>query len=176
MNKQEKTELLDELKDVFSESTVFYVTDCSTMTVEKTNKLRRTCHEQGIEMRVIKNTLVRKALQDLDESRYEELFSALHGPSAFLFAEVGNQPAKLIKAFRSKNETDRPHFKAAYVDGAVFLGEDQLDNLTKLKSKNELLGELLGLLQSPARNVIGALQSGGHTLAGLVKALEERGQ
>jgi large subunit ribosomal protein L10 len=176
MNKQEKTDLLGELKEVFSESTVFYVTDCSTMTVDKVNKLRRTCHEQGIQMRVLKNTLVRKALQEVDESRYQDLFSALHGPSALLFAEVGNQPAKMIKAFRTANETERPALKAAYIDGAVFLGEDQLDNLVKLKSKYELLGELVGLLQSPARNVLGALQSGGHTLAGLVKALEERGE
>jgi large subunit ribosomal protein L10 len=176
MNKQEKTELLDELKEVFSESTVFYVTDCSTMTVEKVNKLRRTCHEQGIQMRVLKNTLVRRALQEVDENRYQDLYTALNGPSALLFAEVGNQPAKMIKAFRKANETERPALKAAYIDGAVFLGEDQLDNLVKLKSKYELLGELVGLLQSPARNVLGALQSGGHTLAGLVKALEERGQ
>lgn len=176
MNKNEKTELLEELREVFSDSTVFYVTDCSTMSVAKVNKLRRTCHEQGIQLRVLKNSLVRKALKEIDADRYTELFDALHGPSAVMFAEVGNHPAKLIKEFRKKNESERPLLKAAYVDGAVFLGEDQLDSLTKLKSKYELLGELLGLLQSPVRNVLGALQSGGHTLAGLIKTLEERGE
>jgi len=129
---------------------------------------------KGVKMRVIKNTLIRKALESASaDKNYEAIFSELKGPTAVLYAEgAANIPAKVLKEFRAGNE--RPLLKAAYIDTAIFIGDDQLDTLTKLKSKEQLLGEVLGLLQSPARNVISALQSGGQTIAGLVKTLQER--
>lgn len=143
------------------------------MTVAQINSFRRICHEKGIEVKVVKNTLARKAMEALPADKgYADLYEALHGPTAMLFADAGNAPAKVIKDFRATSE--RPILKAAYIDSAVFLGDDQLDVLIAIKSKNELIGEIISLLQSPAKNVIGALQSGGHKLAGLVKALEER--
>lgn len=172
MTKAEKTALIEELREKFTSSNTFYVTDCSTLTVEVINNLRRECFKSGMTLQVVKNTIIRKALEGVSETAYTELFDALHGPSAILFAEVGNAPARLIKEFRKEKE--RPIVKAAYVDGAIFLGDDQLDILTKLKSKDEMLGEVIGLLQSPATNVISALKSSGGKIAGLLKTLEER--
>jgi large subunit ribosomal protein L10 len=172
MTKAEKSAVIEELKEVFASSNCFYVTDCSALTVEHVNNLRRTCFEQGIQLRVIKNTLIRKALEQVSDTQYTELYSSLEGPTAIMFAETGNAPARLIKAFREKH--DKPVVKAAYIDSAIFVGDDQLDNLTKLKSRDELIGEIVGLLQSPATNVISALQSAGGKLAGILKTLEER--
>ena len=174
MTKQEKTAVIEELKGVFANLYFFYITDASTLSVEKINNFRRLCFERGVQMRVIKNTLIRKALESAaSEKNYEAIFGELKGPTAVLYAEgAANIPAKVLKEFRAGN--DRPLLKAAYIDTAVFIGDDQLDALTKLKSKEQLLGEVIGLLQSPARNVISALQSGGQTIAGLVKTLQER--
>jgi len=174
MTKQEKTAVIEELKGVFANLDFFYITDASTLSVEQINNFRRLCFNKGVKMRVIKNTLIRKALESASaDKNYEAIFSELKGPTAVLYAEgAANIPAKVLKEFRAGNE--RPLLKAAYIDTAVFIGYDQLDTLTKLKSKEQLLGEVLGLLQSPARNVISALQSGGQTIAGLVKTLQER--
>ena len=174
MTKQEKTAVIEELKGVFANLDFFYITDASTLSVEQINNFRRLCFNKGVKMRVIKNTLIRKALESASaDKNYEAIFSELKGPTAVLYAEgAANIPAKVLKEFRAGNE--RPLLKAAYIDSAVFIGDDQLDTLTKLKSKEQLLGEVLGLLQSPARNVISALQSGGQTIAGLVKTLQER--
>lgn len=172
MTKAEKTALIEELREKFASSSTFYVTDCSTLTVEVINNLRRECFNSGMTLQVVKNTIIRKALEGVSETAYTELFGALHGPTAILFAEVGNAPARLIKEFRKEKE--RPIVKAAYVDGAIFLGDDQLEMLTKLKSRDEMLGEVIGLLQSPASNVISALKSSGGKIAGLLKTLEER--
>ena len=173
MNKTEKGATIETLKDKINESSFFYLADASSMTVAQINSFRRICHEKGIEVKVVKNTLARKAMEALPADKgYADLYEALHGPTAMLFADAGNAPAKVIKDFRATSE--RPILKAAYIDSAVFLGDDQLDVLIAIKSKNELIGEIISLLQSPAKNVIGALQSGGHKLAGLVKALEER--
>ncbi len=173
MNKTEKGATIEALKDKINESSFFYLADASSMTVAQINSFRRICHEKGIEVKVVKNTLARKAMEALPAYKgYADLYEALHGPTAMLFADAGNAPAKVIKDFRATSE--RPILKAAYIDSAVFLGDDQLDVLIAIKSKNELIGEIISLLQSPAKNVIGALQSGGHKLAGLVKALEER--
>ena len=173
MNKTEKGATIEALKDKINESSFFYLADASSMTVSQINSFRRICHEKGIEVKVVKNTLARKAMEALPADKgYADLYEALHGPTAMLFADAGNAPAKVIKDFRATSE--RPILKAAYIDSAVFLGDDQLDVLIAIKSKNELIGEIISLLQSPAKNVIGALQSGGHKLAGLVKALEER--
>lgn len=173
MNKTDKGTTIEALKDKFDASSFFYLADASSMTVAQITKFRRLCHEKGIEVKVVKNTLARKAMEALPESRgFKDIFDALHGPTAVLFSDQGNLPARILKEFRGSG--DKPVLKAAYIDSAVFKGDDQIDVLIAIKSKNELIGELIALLQSPVRNVIGALQSGGHKLAGLVKALEDR--
>ncbi len=173
MNKTDKGTTIEALKDKFDTSSFFYLADASSMSVAQITKFRRLCYEKGIEVKVVKNTLARKAMEALPESRgFKDIFDALHGPTAVLFSDQGNLPARILKEFRGSG--DRPVLKAAYIDSAVFKGDDQIDVLIAIKSKNELIGELIALLQSPARNVIGALQSGGHKLAGLVKALEDR--
>jgi len=171
MTKDEKNATLVELTGVFSKSENFYITDTSGLTVENVNKLRRLCFKSGVKMRVAKNTLIRKALE-ANGVVDVELLKALNGPTSILFSEVANTPGKVIKEFRKTNE--RPILKAAYIGSAIFIGDKQIDSLASLKSKNELIGEIIGLLQSPAKNVVGALQSGGNKLAGIIKALENR--
>lgn len=178
MNREEKTALLGELAETFANSRYFYVTDTSAMTVEKVNKLRRICFEKGIRLQVVKNSLIRKALEQAEQksdNRYSDLMPALKGMSALMFTDNGSEPARLLKEFR-ESEGDKPGLKAAFIDNDVFVGDDQLDALTKIKSKQDLLGELIGLLQSPIQNLLGALQSGGNTIAGVLKTLEERGE
>lgn len=173
MTREEKTAVIEELKTKFDETSFFYVTDSSTMTVEQVNKLRSMLFEKGIEMRVVKNTLARKAMEALGEDRnYDQLFDSLKGPTALLFTDVANAPARVLKDFRKSSE--KPVLKAAYINTDVFIGDDQIETLAKLKSKEELLGELIGLLQSPMRNLVGALQSGSNNITGLLKALSER--
>ncbi len=173
MNKAQKTEVISFLTDKFANSSVFYLTDSSTLTVEQVNKLRRICFEKDVEFKVIKNTLSRKALEpSAEEKGFEPLYEHLKGPTAIMFSETGNLPAKIIKEFRK--EYERPILKAAYIDSAVYAGDDQLDTLAKIKSKEELIGDIIGLLQSPVKNVVGSLQSSGNTISGLLKALEER--
>ncbi len=174
MTKAEKTVLIEELKDKFENTPFFYVADASTMTVEKVNAFRRLCFEQGVEMRVVKNTLAKKALEGAPkEKNYEGIFPAFKGPTALLFTEVNNVPARILKDFRKDNE--RPILKAAYIDSAIYEGDESIEALTKLKSKEELIGDVIGLLQSPIKNLVGALKSGGDTIMNLLKALEERG-
>lgn len=175
MTRAEKSTAITELKEKFGNSSFFYLTDSSTLTVEQINKLRGLCHEKGVEMRVIKNTLAIKALEEAPEEKgYADLYQALKGPTAVMFTETANVPAKIIEEFRG-GDGERPILKAAYIDTAVFIGDDQLKSLSQLKSKEDLVGEIISLLQSPAKNVISALKSGGSTLSGLLKALEERG-
>lgn len=171
MKKSEKNDVIADLQKKFSENTFFYMTDASTLTVEKVNQLRRICFEKGIEMKVAKNTFVRKALEANGMS-IEALEPALHGPTTLFFSSTSNAPAKLIKEFRGKDE--KPSLKAAWIDSDVFLGDKQLDVLVALKSKEELVGEIISLLQSPAKNVISGLKSGGGKLAGIIKTLSER--
>ncbi len=174
MTKAEKTATIEALKEKLSNIQYFYITDSSTLTVAQVNKFRRMCFDRGIEMRVVKNTLVKKAMESApEEKNYAELFEALNGPTAILFADTANAPAKLLKVFRQDNE--KPTLKAAYIDTDVFLGDNQIEVLASLKSKEDLIGEIIGLLQSPAKNVVGALQSGGQKLMGILKTLEERG-
>jgi len=173
MNKQEKDQVIEQLRDKFDNTAYIYFTDASAMTVEQVNKLRRMCFQQGIEMTVVKNKLAKKAMERLgEERRFEPVFKALAGPTAIMLTDTANAPAKLIKEFR-KGGT-KPALKAAYIDSDVFFGEESLEVLIALKSKAELVGEIIMLLQSPAKNVISSLQSAGQTIAGLVKTLEER--
>jgi large subunit ribosomal protein L10 len=173
MNKQEKDQVIADLKDKFDNSAYIYFTDASSMTVEEVNKLRRMCFNKGIKMTVVKNKLARKAMEALGEERkFAPVFAALAGPTAIMLTDTANAPAKLIKEFRADGK--RPALKAAYIDSDVFFGEESLDALIALKSKEELVGDVIMLLQSPARNVISALQSGGNKIAGLLKTLEER--
>jgi len=170
MTKVEKQQEIEALKQMFSSATNFYVTDTSSLTVQEVNGLRRLCFEQGVKMRVAKNTLIYKALEVTNKQ--DELEVALKGQTALLFCDVANVPAKIIKKFRKDKE--RPKLKGAYIDTAIYIGDDQLETLATLKSKNELIGDVIGLLQSPAKNVLGALLSGKSKLAGIVKTLSER--
>lgn len=171
MTRQQKLQEVAELTEKFNSAKNFYITDASTLTVEKINQFREACYKSDIEYRVAKNTLIKKALEQA-EGNYDDVFDVLKGHSSIMFAEVANVPARTLKDFREKN--DKPLLKAAYIDSDVFVGDNQLEILSKLKSKEELLGEVIGLLQSPAKNVISALQSGGQTLSGLLKTLSER--
>lgn len=173
MNKEQKTAVIEELKETVGKYDNFYLTDASAMTVEEVNKLRRMCFENGIRYEVVKNTLLRKAFE-AHGAKYEGLFTLLHGETSVMFSESSNQPAKLIKKFRKENDKEKPLLKGAYVGADVFLGDNSLDALISLKSKEELIGEIIGLLQSPAKNVISALLSSEKKLAGIVKTLSEK--
>jgi large subunit ribosomal protein L10 len=174
MTRTDKGLLIQELKEKFDNSSYFYITDASSLSVTKTNALRRVCFEKGVEVKTVKNTLAIQAMTGLDASKnFEAIFGGFKGQSTVLFSEDGKLPANIIKEFRGKNA--KPMLKAAYIDSDVFFGDDQLELLTKLKSKNELLGDIIFLLQSPAKNVVGALKSSGSKLAGILKTLEQRG-
>lgn len=172
MRKEEKQEIVQALTDQIKSYGNFYITDTADLTVAKINNIRRKCFEKGIKIQVAKNSLIVKALEAAGVDS-EELKGVLKGASTILFSEVGNAPAKLIKELRK--EGDKPVLKGAYIDASVFVGDAQLDSLVALKSKEELIGDIIGLLQSPAKNVVSALKSGGSTIAGLVKTLQERG-
>jgi large subunit ribosomal protein L10 len=171
MTKEEKSRVIEDLTAQLAGSNVVYVTDISGLNAENTSNLRRACYKAGIQLSVVKNTLLEKAMGSLDNN-YGELPSILKGSTSIMIAENGNAPAKIIKEFRKRS--DKPVLKGAYIHEAVFIGDNQLDILVSLKSKEEVVGEIIGLLQSPAKNVISALKSGGNTIAGLVKTLSER--
>ncbi len=176
MTKEEKIKIVKELTGKFEENKFFYVTDASGLTVDQVNAFRRLCFEQGVEYNVYKNTLIQKALEQLDTDYTEFFEKVLKGFSGIIFSkETGNTPAKVIRDFRKSGASaDKPMLKGASIDSDLFIGEEHLKMLSELKSKNELIGEIIGLLQSPAKNVVSALQSGGTTLSGLVKTLSER--
>ena len=175
MTKEQKNEVIEALKEKFSQYNNFYVTNTESLTVDQVGKLRRICFNRNVEMKVAKNTLIKKALESLNEQRYSGVFDSLHGVTALLFSENPKEPALIISDFRREMKGELPTLKAAFVDGDVFAGDKQLEALKSLKSKQDLIGEVIGLLQSPAKNVISALNAGGK-LASLVKALEERAQ
>ena len=176
MNKDQKNEIIELLKDKFSQYNNFYVTNTESLTVAQIGKLRRICFSKNVEMKVAKNTLIKKALESLDSTRYGGMFESLNGVTALLFSENAKEPAMIISDFRKEGKgTDKPVLKAAFIDGDVFAGDDQLKALTTLKSKHDLIGEIIGLLQSPAKNVISGLNAG-NKLAGLIKALETRAE
>lgn len=170
MTREEKQLEIDELKKMFSEATNFYITDTSDLTAQEVNALRRLCFQQGVRMRVAKNTLLYKALEVT--GKHDELEPALKGQTSLLFCDVANAPAKVIKKFRK--DKVKPSLKAAYIESSVYIGDEQLEVLANLKSKNELIGDVISLLQAPAKNVLGALLSGKSKLAGIVKTLSER--
>lgn len=171
MKREEKNQIIEELAGVLSSQNNFYIADIASLNSENTSKLRRLCFSKGVKMSVAKNSLIKKALEKLGET-YIPMTSALKGSSAIMYSTSANAPAKVIKEFRKGK--DKPTLKGAWIDTAVFLGDNQLDALVSLKSKEELIGDIISLLQSPAKNVISALQSGGNKLAGIVKTLEER--
>jgi len=173
MNKQEKNEAIELLKEKFSQYNNFYLTNTESLSVAQINKLRKICFDKNIELKIAKNTLIRKALEQIDSERYEGTFDSLSGVTALMFSENPKEPALLISSFRKSANTDKPKLKAAYIDGSVFVGEDQLATLKELKSKSDLIGEIIGLLQSPAKNVISGLNAGSK-LASILKTLEER--
>jgi len=173
MTRDDKKQMVELLKDKFTNSSNFYITDSSALTVAEVNKLRGLCFEKGVELKVVKNTLVKKAMEAVGEDgRYDELYGALKGPTSLMFTEVSNSPAKIIEEFRKGHE--KPILKAAYIDSSIYLGDESVKELAALKSKEELIGDVIMLLQSPAKNLISALQSGGQTISGLLKALEQR--
>ena len=171
MTREEKSRVIEDLTAQLTASNVVYVADISGLDAETTSNLRRACFKAGIKLEVVKNTLLEKAMEGA-ENNFGDLPSILKGNTSIMFAENGNDPAKVIKEFRKKS--DKPVLKGAYIHEAVFIGDNQLDALVALKSKEEVIGEIIVLLQSPAKNVVSALKSGGGKIAGIVKTLSER--
>jgi len=171
MKKSEKLDIIDNLTQEINSYSHFYLTDVANLNAEDTSNLRRQCFSKDIKLVVVKNTLLRKALEN-SEKNAEELYTVLKGNTSIMFSESGNEPAKLIKEFGKKYK--KPVLKGAYVEESVYVGENQLEALINIKSKNELLGELVGLLQSPIKTVLGQLQSGGNTIHGILKTLSEK--
>ena len=157
MTKDQKNEVIGLLKEKFSQYNNFYITDTESLSVEQISNLRRTCFSKQVEMKVAKNTLIRKALESLDSEKYAGLFDSLNNVTALMFSENPKDPAVIISAFRKVNNGDRPTLKAAFINGDIFVGDNSLVALTNIKTKNELIGEVIGLLQSPAKRVIAAL-------------------
>ncbi|MCC9137635.1 50S ribosomal protein L10 [Pontibacter silvestris] len=173
MTREEKEIIVKDLSEKLANTNYFYITDASTMSVASINQFRRMAFDRGLEYKVFKNTLIKKALDTLDADT-SALEDVLKGSSGIVFsAEAGNAPAKLIKDFRKKGNT-LPLLKGAFIDAGVYIGDNQLDTLTSIKSKDELIGDIIGLLQSPAKNVVSALQSSGGKLAGILKTLSEK--
>ena len=173
MTREEKDLQIKELTQMLADNSVLYLTDATGLNAEETTQLRRACYKNDVRMRVVKNTLLRRAMEASEGTDFSELYEVLSGQTALLVGNVGNAPAKILKEFRKKSEM--PTLKAAYVEESTYLGDDQIEALTAIKSKDELVAELIALLQSPIKNVVGALNSGGNTVSGLVKALQDRG-
>ena len=172
MTREEKAVVINNLVEQLNAYPHFYITNIEALNAEQTANLRRKCFESNIKLVVVKNTLLGKALESVDKAD-ADLVKVLEGSTSVMFTETGKAPAVLIKEFRKKN--DKPLLKAAYVEGCVYVGDDQLETLCNIKSREELIGDIVGLLQSPAKNVISALQgNSGQKVAGIVKALEER--
>jgi large subunit ribosomal protein L10 len=171
MKKEKKDLLVNSLEAQLSETPHVYLTDISGLDAESTSNLRRLAFKQGVKLVVVKNTLLKKAMEKSDKD-FEPLFEVLKGGTSLMLSEVGNAPAKMIKEFRKKSE--KPILKGAFVEESIYIGDNELDMLVAIKSKDELIGDLIALLQSPAKNVVSALQSGGNTIAGVVKTLSER--
>jgi large subunit ribosomal protein L10 len=159
MTKQEKNEVIELLKGKFSQYNNFYITDTESLTVAQVGKLRSVCFNKQVEMKVAKNTLIKKALESLDAEKYAGVYDSLHKVTALMFSENPKDPAVILSGFRKENNQERPVLKAAFINGDVFVGDNQLKALTQIKTKNELIGELIGLLQAPIQRVLGALEN-----------------
>jgi large subunit ribosomal protein L10 len=170
MTKEQKNEVIEVLKGKFSQYNNFYITDTESLSVEQVGKLRRACFDKNVEMKVAKNTLIKKALESLDAERYAGIYDALHNVTALLFSDNPKEPAMIISSFRKASNGDRPVLKAAFINGDVYSGDNQLKTLTQIKTKNELIGEVIGLLQSPAKRVIAALLHNAETKGEAVAA------
>ena len=171
MRKENKNQLVDSITDLLNTYPNIYITDTSSLNVETINNFRRLCFKRDIKLQVVKNTLLKRAMEQSGKN-FEEIYPSLNGPTSIMLSETSSLPAKLIKEFRKK--ATKPAIKAAYVEESIYLGDNLLDVLSNIKTKNEMIGEVISLLQSPAKNVISALQSGKHTLAGIVKTLSEK--
>ena len=171
MTREEKSLVIEELTAQLAENTNIYLTDISGLDAATTSNLRRACFKSNVKLAVVKNTLLEKAMEASDKD-FGDLPTTLKGNTSVMYAEAGNAPAKVIKQFRKKSE--KPLLKGAFIEEAIYIGDDLLDTLVEIKSREELLGEIITLLQSPAKNVISALKSGGGTIAGIVKTLSER--
>ena len=171
--REEKNRIIGELAEKLNNCSNFYITDTAEINAENTSKLRRICFEKNIELEVVKNTLLEKAMEKTGKD-FENLATVLSGYTSIMYCDIANEPARLIKEFRKSNSKSKPVFKGAYVQECVYVGENQLEALCNVKSKNELIGEVIGLLQSPIQNVVSALNSGGQKIAGIVKTLSER--
>jgi large subunit ribosomal protein L10 len=157
MTKDQKNEIIELLKGKFSQYNNFYVADTESLTVEQVGKLRRACFNKNVEMKVAKNTLIKKALESLDSEKYAGMYESLNKVTALMFSENPKEPALIISAFRKESNGDKPVLKAAFINGDVYSGDNSLVALTKIKTKNELIGEVIGLLQSPAKRVLAGL-------------------
>jgi len=171
MTREEKSQVIQDLTAQLADTNTIYLADISGLDAVTTSNLRRACFKANIQLAVVKNTMLAKAMEASDKE-FGELQDVLKGNTSLMIAEAANAPAKLIKEFRKKS--DKPLLKGAFVEEAVYVGDDQLDTLVNIKSREELIGDIIGLLQSPAKNVISALQSGGQTLSGIVKTLSEK--
>ncbi len=172
MTREEKSQVIQDLTATLAESNTVYLADISGLDAQTTSNLRRACFKAGVQLSVVKNTLLAKAMEASDKD-FGDLPTVLKGNTSMMISEAANAPAKLIKDFRKKVK-DRPILKGAYAEEAVYIGDDQLDALVDIKSREELIGEIIGLLQSPAKNVVSALQSGGQTLSGIIKTLSDK--
>jgi large subunit ribosomal protein L10 len=173
MRKEDKQVIIDSILAELQACPNFYLTDVSDLNAEKTSQLRRQCFNSGIKMLVVKNTLLHKAMQQMDKE-YTDLYDVLNGSTAVMLCETGNAPAKLIKNFRQK--CDRPILKGAFIEECCYVGDDMLDTLCNIKSKNDLIADVIALLQSPMKNIISGLQSGGHKLSGILETLSEKAE
>jgi len=171
MTREEKTQVIENLTATLAENDTIYLADISGLNASITSNLRRACFKADVKLAVVKNTLLSKAMEKSDKD-FGELSSTLKGNTSLMFAEVSNAPAKIIKNFRKKS--NKPLLKGAYIEEAIYVGDDQLDILVSIKSREELIGDIIGLLQSPAKNVILALQSGGNKLSGILKTLSDK--
>lgn len=172
MTKEQKNEVIEVLKEKFSQYNNFYVTNTESLTVDQVTKLRRACFSKQVEMRVAKNTLIKKALESLGNESYNGVFDSLNNVTALLFSENPKEPALIISSFRKENKNERPELKAAFINGDIYTGDNNLVTLTKIKTKNELIGEVIGLLQSPAKRVLAALLHH-HEKGGVVSKTED---
>lgn len=159
MTKEQKTEVIELLKSKFSQYENFYITDTESLSVDQMGKLRRACFNKNVEMKVAKNTLIRKALESLDAEKYSGVYDSLHKVTALMFSENPKEPAVILSSFRGESKAEKPELKLAFINGDVYVGDNQLASLVKIKTKNELIGDVIGLLLSPIQRVIGALQN-----------------